>query len=274
MQEICSVFNSDHPYKTVAHGHDEFMVTIPDHGVMRFTDEENNWSTTLVGRQFLLVPPNWGHSTEALGSRQSHLAFYVAPDFMRHAMRQVSGDGPHSTHAPVMGVWPGTLPLHHLLLARKALGASNAAIDRSRRLAHADYLLLLECIAASISRPGIRRPATQRHGDDLVREISAHLAGNLEEAPSLDDLAALFNVSRRHLTRLFSEHAGETVLTHLQRLRVERAKELLEHTRLSVLEIAQAVGFQSPSHFAEIFCREVSVNPDEWRRRTVITESR
>jgi transcriptional regulator GlxA family with amidase domain len=51
-------------------------------------------------------------------------------------------------------------------------------------------------------------------------------------------VAAEFHVSRRHLTRLFGEEIGRSMLDYTQNLRVERAKDLLQQTRMSVLEIA------------------------------------
>lgn len=51
----------------------------------------------------------------------------------------------------------------------------------------------------------------------------------------------------QHLTRLFALHTGETVMASVQRLRLERAQTLLRHTRLSVLEIANNVGYEAPS---------------------------
>ena len=93
------------------------------------------------------------------------------------------------------------------------------------------------------------------------------MAGSLDQAPNLDQLAAVFHVSRRHLTRLFAQHMGETVLQHVQRLRLERAKALLRHTRMSVLEVASTVGFNSPSHLAKIFQGDIGAPPDEWRRK-------
>ena len=66
MREIQTVYNTNGAYETVAHEHDEFMLLVPEHGALRVTDENNNWSTTLVERQFLLVPPRWAHSSASL----------------------------------------------------------------------------------------------------------------------------------------------------------------------------------------------------------------
>lgn len=266
MNEIVSVFNSDRPYETDAHSHDGFMFLVPEDGLMRFNDEVNNWSTTLVQRQFLLVPPDWEHSTAALTGSQSHLVFYVDPDYMRHALRDLSGDVNRQLRLPTMGIWSSSVPLHHLLMTKKALREPSRVIDRRRQLSQTDHLLLLECVAVSLSNPSISRSSIQKHGAALIRDVRAFLDGNLEEAPDLDEIAATFKISRRHLTRLFAEYVGEPIHQYVQRVRIERAKALLRHTRMTILEIAQSVGFQSPSHFAEVFRREHGVAPLHWRR--------
>src|SRR5260370_15961880 len=92
MREIQTVFNSNGAYETVAHEHNEFMLLVPEHGVLRFTAENNNWSTTLVERQFLLVPPRWSHSSASLSGNHGHVAFYVDPDYMHHPLSDLSGE--------------------------------------------------------------------------------------------------------------------------------------------------------------------------------------
>lgn len=268
MSEIVSVFNADQGYATAPHDHEEFMVLIPQRGIMRFTDEENGRSATLAEHQFLLVPPGRGHSTAALSNRQRHFAFYVEPDYMRHALRDICGRSASGAGVPLMGSWQAGPALRHLLCARGAFEAANNTAHQQARRDGADRLLLLECMITACAEPALHRASPEQHGAALVRNVCTHLAENLDQPLSLDDLAAAFNLSRRHLTRLFSEHRGETVLAHLQRLRMRRAKALLLHTRLSVLQVAEAVGFQSPSHFSTIFAREAGMNPDQWRRRT------
>ena len=266
MRDIYSVFNSNGAYSSSLHQHDDFMLMVPEHGLLRFKNECGGWSTTLIERQFLLVPPRWIHSSASMTGSQGHIAFYVDPEYMRRAMGDLSGDASRVLRLPTLGVWHTSAPFHHLMLAKKALRDPSPFVDRGRLIAQADHLLLLECLAISLSQPSIGRSSTERHGAALIREVCTYLAGNLDQAPSLDQVAAAFHVSRRHLTRLFAQHMGEPVLAHVQRLRLDRAKDLLRHTRMSVLEVASTVGFDSPSHLAQVFRRDTGASPDEWRR--------
>ncbi len=175
MREIVSVFNSNGAYATAPHEHREFMVLVPEHGMLRFTDEANNWSTTLIERQFLLVPPHWTHSSASLTGDQGHVAFYVDPDYMGYALGDLSGEASRVLRVPTLGIWHTSAPLHHLLLAKKELRRPSPFVDRRRQVAQADHLLLLECLAISLSQPSVRRSSTERHGAALVRDVRAYL---------------------------------------------------------------------------------------------------
>lgn len=266
MREIYSVFNSNGAYETGAHEHDEFMLMVPEHGLLRFKDEQTGRSTSVIDRQFVLVPPQWSHSSSSMTTSQGHVAFYVDPDYMSFALRDLSGDPNRLLRVPTLGIWHASAPLHHLLLAKKAFSQPDHYVDRRRQITQTDHLLLLECLAISLSQPSLQRSSTERHGAALVRDVQRYLDGNLEQSPGLDEIAEAFHISRRHLTRLFARYTGESVLACVQRMRLERVKNLLQHTRLSVLEIANSVGYESPSHLALVFRRVLGCSPDEFRR--------
>lgn len=93
----------------------------------------------------------------------------------------------------------------------------------------------------------------------------------LQEAVQADwgvaELAALLNTSERSLLRHFQQHYGESPLAHLQRLRVERAKALLETSLLSLDEIVERCGYRDTSSFRRLFKRATSMTPADYRER-------
>jgi AraC family transcriptional regulator len=266
MSGLSSKLNAVADYRQPAHSHDTYMLMMPRHGLMHFTDEDSGWSTTLLERQFLLVPPERDHSTASLSTEQSHLVVYVDADYMNHALRELAVDADRFLHKPALGIWASSSTIDHLLLARSHMRQGPVNTGLAQRIAQIDHLLLLECAATALSSPAIQRSTTQKHGAALVRDVQSFLAARLDRALDIETIAETFHISRRHLTRLFADHAGQTVLEFNQGLRMARARQLLEHTGLSVLEIANRVGFQSPSHFAALFRRKHGHAPEEWRR--------
>src|SRR5262245_45445856 len=80
-------------------------------------------------------------------------------------------------------------------------------------------------------------------------------------------LAAEAHASRAHFVRSFKRAFGETPHRYLQRRRIERAKELLRNTGLSVTEVSLAVGFRSLGSFSTVFHRIVGESPLAYARR-------
>lgn len=84
------------------------------------------------------------------------------------------------------------------------------------------------------------------------------------------DVSALVreaHASRAHFVRSFKKAFGETPHSYLLRRRIERAKELLRNTRLSVTEVSLAVGFRSLGSFSTAFRKLVGESPSEYARR-------
>jgi transcriptional regulator GlxA family with amidase domain len=88
---------------------------------------------------------------------------------------------------------------------------------------------------------------------------------HLHQPLTLDDIAGHAAMSIRTLNRQFREHVGTTPLQWLLSLRIERAKELLETTDLSVERIADEVGFGSAVTLRHHFTRRVRVPPQRYR---------
>lgn len=83
---------------------------------------------------------------------------------------------------------------------------------------------------------------------------------------SLDTLASLANMSGYHFARSFKKSMGLTPHQYLLQCRIDRARELLSQTQLSVAQVALAVGYGSVSHFSTLFRRITGFTPISYRR--------
>ena len=86
------------------------------------------------------------------------------------------------------------------------------------------------------------------------------------EELSLTRVARQIATSRRQLQRSFSEAGGTSFRRELQRIRMARAAELLHDGRLSVQEVAAAVGYRQAAQFAKAFRRSHGAPPSSFRR--------
>ncbi|AYH43943.1 GlxA family transcriptional regulator [Azoarcus sp. DN11] len=82
-------------------------------------------------------------------------------------------------------------------------------------------------------------------------ELVALMEANIEEPLELEDLAETANVSRRQVERLFLKHLGCSPSRYYQNVRLNRARQLLRQTSMTVIQVADACGFASAPHFSK-----------------------
>jgi AraC-like DNA-binding protein len=83
----------------------------------------------------------------------------------------------------------------------------------------------------------------------------------------LEEVAKAMYYSTFYFCKLFKKATGITFTDFLNRVRVEKAKNLLENPHLCVNEAAFEVGFQSLPHFNRLFRKIVGVSPTEFREK-------
>ncbi|RWI86573.1 MAG: GlxA family transcriptional regulator [Mesorhizobium sp.] len=101
--------------------------------------------------------------------------------------------------------------------------------------------------------------------EKLIR-VMKHMERCIEEPPCLDDMARAVSLSRRQIERLFRKHLQVSPIQYYSRLRLERARQLLETTNMPVIEVAVACGFISASHFSKSFKDHFGVLPSRARQ--------
>ena len=83
---------------------------------------------------------------------------------------------------------------------------------------------------------------------------------------SLNSICSYLNISTSYFSTIFKEMTGETFIEVLTRVRMEKAKELLENTTMKNYEIAEKVGFSDPHYFGISFKKMTGKTPTEYAR--------
>jgi|HubBroStandDraft_5_1064220.scaffolds.fasta_scaffold131217_2 AraC family transcriptional regulator len=109
------------------------------------------------------------------------------------------------------------------------------------------------------SRNGGLSPSQERVAKEL-------LTADLAEEPAIADVARACGLPMGRFVRAFRQSTGEPPYRWLRHFRVERAKELLFHSALSLAQIAYDCGFSDQSHFTRVFCHATGTAPGAWRR--------
>ena len=103
------------------------------------------------------------------------------------------------------------------------------------------------------TRIGVRHPR--------LAAVIARMEANLEDPISPAQLAADAGMSTRQLERLFRRYLNRSPKRYYMETRLARARNLLMQTEMSIIEIALASGFSSPSHFSKCYRAQYGSTP-------------
>ena len=95
--------------------------------------------------------------------------------------------------------------------------------------------------------------AGRNHLHPLVHRAQDIVIKDFARAWTVKTLADYVHTSARNLSRLFREHTDSSVLGYLHRIRIAKAKQLLEHTTLNLEHVAEAVGFGSSHQLRRVW---------------------
>lgn len=134
------------------------------------------------------------------------------------------------------------------------------------------YIELLR-IHNNAGKKGITEPIPSDSNSIIIAPVLDYIYKNYMRPISIDDLAALCNLSPTHFRRIFHETMGTTPLDFLNSTRIDEACKLLRSTDDSILLISEQVGFHSVSSFNRCFSKLMSNSPRDWRKHTLQTEA-
>jgi transcriptional regulator GlxA family with amidase domain len=105
------------------------------------------------------------------------------------------------------------------------------------------------------------------HEDDVIKKAQDFIEHNYPEKITVDSLASMLAMSRRHLERRFKKATSNTVVEYMQRVRIEAAKMSLETIRENVNEVMYNVGYTDTKAFRTIFKKITGLSPVEYRNK-------
>ncbi|MBQ8552094.1 MAG: helix-turn-helix domain-containing protein [Clostridia bacterium] len=117
-------------------------------------------------------------------------------------------------------------------------------------------------LAKYILLKNMLRPSVPESIQAAVDYINTELEGEL----SVTSICKNSNISKSALYKRFHEHFGCTVSEYIKARRVERAKELITVSELSMEEIAQRVGFSGASYFSRVFKEHTGMAPMKYKK--------
>ncbi|MNI17495.1 HTH-type transcriptional activator Btr [compost metagenome] len=131
----------------------------------------------------------------------------------------------------------------------------------STQSGHSAHKLRFQAILPVMDKHGKNEPVEAAHR--LEHYIQEHYAEEL----TLESISEQLCYSKNYLSHSFRMNVGSTFTRYLRKIRIERSKELIAYSTLSLKQIAESVGFKTVHHFSRVFKETEGINPGEWKIR-------
>jgi len=154
--------------------------------------------------------------------------------------------------------------IQHMGLALKAEleagGSDSRLYAESMATALSAHLLRRYC-----SHPEKIKDYTGGLSKYKLRQAVSYINEHLDQNLTLAEIAAAVRMSPNYFASLFKQSTGLTPHQYVMKCRIEKAKQLLHHQQLTLVEICQEVGFTSQSHFTRVFRKHAKTTPKAYR---------
>lgn len=164
---------------------------------------------------------------------------------------------------PLALIWQG--------LFTQAGQAKHLAADTLASLAHALLCSILHTFQAK--QESEKEQVVKLHPSKTLHQAKMFIRDNLLQPLMLADVASCLHISERHLSRLFSEHEGQTYISYVRQERIRHAVSQLKTTNHSIKEIAEQAGFESVHYFTRVFTEMKGMPPGKFREASMKAES-
>ena len=95
--------------------------------------------------------------------------------------------------------------------------------------------------------------------------ITSYLKDHYMEDISLGKLAGIFGYSPSYLSKMFSQEMGESLILYITNKRIEKAKEYMKNSEISLADVAFMVGYDDYTYFSRVFKKSTGMNPRNYR---------
>ena len=255
---------------TTGESHDFWEMQYVDRG--RISVESGNHHTTLETGQLFFHKPNDFHIVKCDGT-QSASVFIISFVCKSPAMNFIGGKSFTANQEQVsviralidecdQGFEKSKYPL--VPIEQAPYGVSHMIKIKMEEL----LILLIrsEKLSPNDKRNSLRKTVM---GATLASTIEEYLKENLVGRVKLEDLSRILHYGKSTLCDIFKRTYGKTIIEYHTELKINEAKRMIFEHKLSVSEVAERLGFDSPEYFSRTFRKYVGMSPRAFRTSLV-----
>jgi AraC family transcriptional regulator len=101
---------------------------------------------------------------------------------------------------------------------------------------------------------------------DCIEDVMRYIREHISEPLDRETLADVAGFSVPHFHRVFTAHVGESAISYVRRLRLERAARKLRMGAVDITEVALAAGYDTHANFSKAFKQQFGLSPSEFRQ--------
>ncbi len=249
------------------HSHDFFEISIILSGSVSYTIADE--SLDLKAKDILLLNPKVIHSEHQKKGTESHQLHIGL------------------TNLALIDCDRDVIPVTHPLLqpeeelkkdfsdAIQRIFTEEAEDDfDSSAMIKAEVMHLILLILRHINKKNKTRPfflsETQKKHQKIVTETIAYFEKYHTQDISLNDLSNQLYISPTYLSKIFKEITGQTPISYLIQIRIDKAIELLKTKRYSIKKVAELVGYEDAYYFSSLFKKYVGISPKKFKKDKII----
>ncbi|WP_398475425.1 helix-turn-helix domain-containing protein [Tardiphaga sp.] len=152
-----------------------------------------------------------------------------------------------------------------------SMALSQLLLDAQRAIG-SDTGAALRCIEQAVTllgKPAAEPVSAQARGGLArwqIEKIKRHIESNLDDTIQVADLASIARLSAGYFSNAFKVSFGQSPHAYIVARRLDRAKELMISSELSLCAIAFDCGFSDQAHLCRQFRRATGASPNAWRR--------
>ena len=101
---------------------------------------------------------------------------------------------------------------------------------------------------------------------EIIKQINSYIEENFATSISLSNIADKFFINKNYLCDIYKSETNSTITDYITTLRIDKSKELIRDTNLTLTQISYEVGYQNTSYFNRVFRKKTGISPSEYMK--------
>ena len=245
------------------HAHFEVLITKSNDNSKSYFITENG-KYIFTSQSIILAQPNLKHRTERNTKNTTRFLVCFRRSFIEPIAKFMDIDIDLLFSKRVLNYTEGKIS-EIIHIANKMLGEfkfdKNYEDNKELRILLADFLNKINQYESEAE--------ISLNEENILTEICEFLKYNYKQNITLEQLSERFCINKYELCRKMKRNYGCTINDIITNVRLNKAKELLEDTTVSVADISEIVGYNSASYFTKKFKLYTGDSPTEYRNRII-----